>query len=316
MKTIKLTHPHSLNSTELPPLAMALGYFDGVHRGHQEVITAARKLAEEKGLKSAVMTFDPHPSVVLRKNTQHVEAITAVSDKIELIEDLQIDYLFIVNFSEAFAALLPQEFIDQYIINLNVKHVVAGFDYSYGRLGKGTMETMPFHSRSAFDQTVISKQTDRDRKISSTLIREVLRNGDVEYACTLLNRPHRVKGTVIHGDKRGRTIGFPTANIELDNAYIIPPTGVYAVQFELDGERYNGVCNIGYKPTFYDDKKLKPSIEVHIFEFNKSIYGKNVAIFWYKRIRSEQKFGSIDELITQIGKDKASAEQFFQKLQD
>jgi riboflavin kinase/FMN adenylyltransferase len=121
---------------------------------------------------------------------------------------------------------------------------------------------------------------------------------------------------VIHGDKRGRTIGFPTANIELDGAYIIPPTGVYAVRFQLDDEVYNGVCNIGYKPTFYDEKKVKPSIEVHIFEFNKSIYGKNVSIFWYKRIRSEQKFSSIDELIEQIGKDKASAEQFFQDLQD
>ncbi|WP_191561696.1 bifunctional riboflavin kinase/FAD synthetase [Metabacillus idriensis] len=316
MKTIKLTHPHSLNDLEMPKLAMALGYFDGVHRGHQEVILTAKKTAEEKGLKSAVMTFDPHPSVVLRKEIQHVETITTLEDKIELIGKLGIDYLFVVQFSEEFAALLPQEFIDEYIIRLNVKHVIAGFDYSYGRLGKGTMETMPFHSRGEFEQTTIAKQTDHDRKISSTLIREVLRSGDVAYAGQLLNRPHRVHGTVIHGDKRGRTIGFPTANIELDGAYIIPPTGVYAVQFQLDGDTYNGVCNIGYKPTFYDEKKVKPSIEVHVFEFNKSIYGKNVSIIWYKRIRSEQKFNSIDELIVQIGKDKASAEEFFQDMQD
>lgn len=316
MKTIKLTHPHSLNDLQMPKLAMALGYFDGVHRGHQEVILTAKKTAEEKGLKSAVMTFDPHPSVVLRKEIQHVETITTLEDKIELIGKLGIDYLFVVQFSEEFAALLPQEFIDEYIIRLNVKHVIAGFDYSYGRLGKGTMETMPFHSRGEFEQTTIAKQTDHDRKISSTLIREVLRSGDVAYAGQLLNRPHRVHGTVIHGDKRGRTIGFPTANIELDGAYIIPPTGVYAVQFQLDGDTYNGVCNIGYKPTFYDEKKVKPSIEVHVFEFNKSIYGKNVSIIWYKRIRSEQKFNSIDELIVQIGKDKASAEEFFQDMQD
>lgn len=316
MKTIKLTHPHSLNDLQMPKLAMALGYFDGVHRGHQEVILTAKKTAEEKGLKSAVMTFDPHPSVVLRKEIQHVETITTLEDKIELIGKLGIEYLFVVQFSEEFAALLPQEFIDEYIIRLNVKHVIAGFDYSYGRLGKGTMETMPFHSRGEFEQTTIAKQTDHDRKISSTLIREVLRSGDVAYAGHLLNRPHRVHGTVIHGDKRGRTIGFPTANIELDGAYIIPPTGVYAVQFQLDGDTYNGVCNIGYKPTFYDEKKVKPSIEVHVFEFNKSIYGKNVSIIWYKRIRSEQKFNSIDELIVQIGKDKASAEEFFQDMQD
>lgn len=316
MKTIKLTHPHSLNDLQMPELAMALGYFDGVHRGHQEVILTAKKTADEKGLKSAVMTFDPHPSVVLRKEIQHVEAITTLEDKIELIGKLGIDYLFIVQFSEEFAALLPQEFIDEYMIRLNVKHVIAGFDYSYGRLGKGTMETMPFHSRGEFEQTTISKQTDHDRKISSTLIREVLRSGDVSYAGHLLNRPHRVHGTVIHGDKRGRTIGFPTANIELDGAYIIPPTGVYAVQFQLDGDTYNGVCNIGYKPTFYDEKKVKPSIEVHVFEFNKSIYGKTVSIFWYKRIRSEQKFNSIDELIVQIGKDKESAVEFFHNMQD
>jgi len=291
---------------------MALGYFDGVHKGHQKVILKAKEIAENTGMKSAVMTFHPHPLVVLRKQ-QDIDYLTPLEEKIELIEQLGVDILFVVEFTKEFAALLPQQFVDEFIINLNVKHVVAGFDFTYGHLGKGTMETMPFHSRDQFLHTTVEKLTDHDRKVSSSLIREVIRSGDVAYAETLLGRPHFAMGIVIHGDKRGRTIGFPTANIDVKENYLLPPTGVYAVSILIDGQAYEGVCNIGYKPTFKDEKPLKPSIEVHIFDFHNEIYGKKVAVFWYKRLRSEQKFHNIEELIGQISKDKAAAEEFFQK---
>lgn len=314
MQTIRLSHPHTVTHASPGGLSIALGYFDGVHRGHKEVISAAKRWAEKNGTKCAVMTFYPHPSKVLRKNVKPVEPVTPLSDKIELIEELGADYLFVVDFTEDFAALEPQEFIDQYIISLNVKHVTAGFDFTYGKLGKGTMEAMPFHSRGQFTITTVSKQTDHDRKISSTLIREVIRNGDVSYASQLLGRPHFAKGVVIHGDKRGRTIGFPTANVELKEDCLIPPTGVYAVSMLLNGKEYNGVCNIGYKPTFYDEKSLKPSIEVHIFDFNQEIYDQNVKVYWHKRIRSEQKFNGVEELIAQISLDKKAAEDYFHNI--
>ena len=311
MKVIRLSHPHRYQVNDFSPMVMALGYFDGVHRGHQKVILTAKEIAEEWNLKSAVMTFDPHPSVVLKKDVQHIEYITPLKEKIALIESLGIDILFVVEFTEMFASLLPQQFVDQYIIGLNIQHVVAGFDFTYGQLGKGTMETLPFHSREQFTQTVIEKQMEVDRKISSTLIRNVLRSGDVQYAAKLLGRPHKIRGKVVHGEKRGRKIGFPTANIEILDEYLIPPTGVYAVSIIIDDVEYNGVCNIGYKPTFHEEKGDKPSIEVHIFQFNEKIYNKEVTVKWHKRIRSEQKFNSVQELIKQIHQDKKEAEQYF-----
>ncbi|MDQ0161780.1 bifunctional riboflavin kinase/FAD synthetase [Aeribacillus alveayuensis] len=311
MKTIRLSHPHPFQINDFPPMAMALGYFDGVHKGHQKVILTAKELAKSQNLRSAVMTFDPHPSVVLRKDIDHMEYITPLRDKEKLIQELGIDLLFVVNFSQSFASLLPQEFVDQYIIGLHVKHVVAGFDFTYGRLGKGTMETLPFHSRQAFSQTIVEKQTDHDRKISSTLIRNVIRSGDVQYAMSLLGRPHQVTGKVVHGEKRGRLIGFPTANIDVFVEYLIPPTGVYAVSVVINEKEYFGVANIGYKPTFHQEKNEKPHIEVHIFNFNQKIYNEVVTVKWFKRIRSEQKFHHVEQLIEQINKDKQLAQKFF-----
>lgn len=263
MELIKLNHPHEYKREDFPALAMALGYFDGVHLGHQQVIKEAKKVAEAKGLKSAVMTFDPHPSVVLGKSVQHIEYITPLDDKTRLIEDMGVDYLFIVNFSIVFSSLLPQEFVDQYIIGLNVHHVVAGFDYSYGKMGKGNMETIQFHSRGKFDFTVVSKlSAQEEEKVSSTLIRTFLRDGKVEEMPALLGRFYTTKGTVINGERRGRTIGFPTANVRMEDLYILPPTGVYAVKIQVEGAWHEGVCNVGYKPTFHKEKKDKPSVEV------------------------------------------------------
>lgn len=312
MEVKKLEFPLQLKKNEVSPMVLALGYFDGVHLGHQKVILEAKKIAVERGLKSAVMTFDPHPSVVLRKADQHVHFITPLDNKIRIIEELGVDYLFIVHFTEAFANLLPQEFIDQYIIDLNAKHVVAGFDYSYGRMGKGTMETLPFHSRNEFTFSVVSKYVSGDEKVSSTWIRKYLKEGKTEQLPALLGRFYTTTGMVVHGEKRGRTIGFPTANVELKNDYIIPPLGVYTVKFKVAGEWHTGVCNIGFKPTFHKETSSKPSIEVHLFNFQADIYGEEVQIEWQVYLRKEQKFNGIEELVSQIEKDKQAAIDYFE----
>jgi riboflavin kinase / FMN adenylyltransferase len=314
VKVITVHHPHSISKNDFPPLVLALGYFDGVHRGHQRVISAAVEKAKQLKACSAVMTFDPHPSVVLGHKHKHIHYITPLEDKKEIIEELGVDYLFIVRFTSEFASLIPQDFVDQYIIGLNALHVVAGFDYSYGRLGKGTMETLPFHSRDMFTSTTISKLTDDDLKVSSTFIRECLKEGDVKKARQLLGRPFKMKGTVIHGDKRGRKIGFPTANIELAYDYLTPKVGVYAVRMKIHDKWFDGVCNIGYKPTFKNPDDYSLSIEVHIFDFHASIYGEEVYIEWYERIRDEQKFSGIEELISQIQKDKDKAIHYFSEI--
>ncbi|WP_459499855.1 bifunctional riboflavin kinase/FAD synthetase [Bacillus sp. C1] len=310
MKLIHLTHPHEQNKVELPPTVMALGFFDGIHLGHQRVIRTAKKIADERGYKSAVITFHPHPSVVLGKKEAHVEYITPLSIKEKVIADLGIDMLYVVKFDELFAGLLPQQFVDEYIIGLNVKHVVAGFDYSYGRLGKGTMETLPFHARGEFTQTVIEKVEFQEEKVSSTALRKLIRNGEMEQIPSILGRAYTVEGTVVHGDKRGRQIGFPTANVALSDEYLLPPVGVYAVRLKVYDEWHDGVCNIGYKPTFKEEER-KLSIEVHLFHFNEDIYDQVVAVEWHMRIREEKKFNGIDELVAQIEKDKKTAQEYF-----
>jgi riboflavin kinase / FMN adenylyltransferase len=310
LEVIKLEFPLNIEKTQIPPLSMALGYFDGVHLGHQKVILEAKKQANQKGLLSAVMTFDPHPSVVLGKNEKHVQYITPLAEKINLIEELGIDYLFIVNFTAEFANLLPQEFIDQYVIDLNVKHVVAGFDFSYGRMGKGSMEILPFHSREKFTFTIVDKFTSGDEKVSSTRIRQYIKNGRTTELPELLGRFYTTAGIVVHGDKRGRTIGFPTANVDTMDEFILPPLGVYAVKIKIGQDWYEGVCNVGYKPTFNKDA-LKVSVEAHIFNFKKDIYGKKVTIEWHQYLRKEQKFSGIDELVAQIEKDKQNAIEYF-----
>ncbi len=311
VEMIKLNHPHTFNKNDFPPLAMALGYFDGVHLGHQKVIKEAKQIAESKGLKSAVMTFDPHPSVVLGKRVQQIEYITPLEDKIRVIEGLGADYLFIVHFTPEFASLLPQQFVDDYIIGLNVKHAVAGFDYTYGKMGKGNMETIQFHSRGSFDFTVVPKLSADGEKISSTLIRSVIHEGRVDAIPSLLGRHFSTAGVVAHGDKRGRTIGFPTANIETPDEYLLPPTGVYAVRIFIRDQWHHGVCNVGYKPTFKEEKAKKPTVEVHIFDFSEDIYGETATVEWHLRLRPEQKFSGIDALVEQIGKDKQAALNYF-----
>ncbi|WP_404409244.1 bifunctional riboflavin kinase/FAD synthetase [Jeotgalibacillus malaysiensis] len=307
MKVYTLRHPHEMNQEDFPPLSIALGFFDGVHLGHQKVIGAALDYARENGVKSAVMTFDPHPSVVLSAKKSNVQYLSTLEQKIKKIEALGIDYVLVVRFTSAFASLEPQEFVDQYLIGLNAVHITAGFDYSYGKFGRGKMETLPFHARGKFTSTTVEKQTDDNEKISSTRIRELLSAGNTNKAAALLGSSYETEGLVVHGEKRGRKIGFPTANIETLNNLLIPSPGVYAVKLKVNDIWHDGICNVGYKPTFNDPDHAQLSVEVHLFEFDESIYGENVLVQWLDRIRSEKKFNGVDELIAQIEKDKQKA---------
>lgn len=312
LETIMLSHPHELIKTHLKETVIALGFFDGVHLGHQKVISTAKKLADENEMQCAVMTFSPHPKEVLRG--LKVDYLSPLPEKINQIAKLGVDVLYVVEFTREFANLTPQQFVDQYLIGLHVKHVVAGFDYTYGKLGKGTMETLPFHSRKVFTQTTISKVENKQEKISSTYIRSLLMKGDVGKIPPLLGRYYEVVGKVIHGEKRGRQIGFPTANIETDR-YMLPETGVYAVRVKINDQKntFDGVCNIGFKPTFHGDNKVYKAVEIHIFDFDQQIYDELLSIEWIERIRSEQKFASIQELINQISHDKEIAKQILNK---
>ncbi|WP_420841230.1 riboflavin biosynthesis protein RibF [Evansella clarkii] len=309
LETIYTEHPDYPG--ELPDIALALGFFDGVHKGHKEVILKAKEEAEKRGFRSGVMTFFPHPKEVLRG--EKVNYLTTLADKQKLIEDLGIDYLIVVKFNKNFSELTPQQFVDDYLIRLNVKHVVAGFDYSYGRLGKGTMETLPFHSRGKLTASVVEKVTSGEEKISSTNIRTALSDGNIEKVNKYLDRVYSVSGKVVEGEQRGRTIGFPTANVKPIERSCVPGTGVYVTELYTEGKWHRSICNIGYKPTFHDSSEGEPVIEVHILDFNKYIYGEEVAVRWHRKLRGEIKFSSVEDLIKQLHKDADQARDFFEK---
>jgi riboflavin kinase/FMN adenylyltransferase len=312
LETIVINHPHEYQKESLPPLILALGYFDGIHMGHQRVIETAVELAEKNEAVPAVMSFHPHPSVVLGKADNSWTYITPLEEKKRILENLGVKKFYVVKFDLKFASLSTNEFVEQYIVGLNVKHVVTGFDFSYGQFGKGNVQTLQQEAMGRFGQTIIEKIEKEGQKISSTLIRHCLKEGLVEKVVPYLGRKYALNGTVVHGDKRGRTIGFPTANLQTDE-YTLPKVGVYAVEAQVDDTKYFAMANVGFKPTFKDNQP-KPSLEVHIFDFHEEIYGKTVRISWLERIRDEKKFNSIDELIKQLQDDQLKTKEIIRSI--
>ena len=313
MQVIQLMYPHHIHTEEVSgPYSLALGFFDGVHRGHQKVINAAKDTAQHTNTKLAVMTFDPHPSLVLGGRKEAIFYITPLQQKIEILEKLGVDTLFVVRFTSDFAKLSPENFVQLFVRDLNVVHVTAGFDYTFGSRGCGNMDVMKELCGTDISVQVVEKLEDGDDKVSSTRIRGLLKEGNIEEVQTLLGRPYQTPGVVVHGDKRGRQIGFPTANVQVPEGTFIPANGVYVVKILVQDEWYEGMCNIGFKPTFKNPDEKLLTIEVNIFDFDRNIYGEEVAIDWYKRLRDEQRFNGIDALIAQLQADRQQCIEYFE----
>ncbi len=313
MQVIQLMYPHHIHTEEVSgPYSLALGFFDGVHRGHQKVINAAKDTAQRTNTKLAVMTFDPHPSLVLGGRKEAIFYITPLQQKIEILEKLGVDTLFVVRFTSDFAKLSPENFVQLFVRDLNVVHVTAGFDYTFGSRGCGNMDVMKELCGTDISVQVVEKLEDGDDKVSSTRIRGLLKEGNIEEVQTLLGRPYQTPGVVVHGDKRGRQIGFPTANVQVPEGTFIPANGVYVVKILVQDEWYEGMCNIGFKPTFKNPDEKLLTIEVNIFDFDRNIYGEEVAIDWYKRLRDEQRFNGIDALIAQLQADRQQCIEYFE----
>lgn len=313
MQVIQLMYPHHIHTEEVSgPYSLALGFFDGVHRGHQKVINAAKDTAQRTNTKLAVMTFDPHPSLVLGGRKEAIFYITPLQQKIEILEKLGVDTLFVVRFTSDFAKLSPENFVQLFVRDLNVVHVTAGFDYTFGSRGCGNMDVMKELCGTDISVQVVEKLEDGDDKVSSTRIRGLLKEGNIEEVQTLLGRPYQTPGVVVHGDKRGRQIGFPTANVQVPEGTFIPANGVYVVKIRVQDEWYEGMCNIGFKPTFKNPDEKLLTIEVNIFDFDRNIYGEEVAIDWYKRLRDEQRFNGIDALIAQLQADRQQCIEYFE----
>ncbi len=310
MRTFELTYPHSLVLEELPETISAIGFFDGIHKGHQKVIGTAVKQAKENNMESAVITFHPHPSVVLKKGTEHVQYITPIREKQEILQRMNVDRLYIIKFNKELSGLPPQEFIDHFIIGLNIKHLVAGFDYSYGFKGAGNMTNIAEYTRGKFDYTVIDKVTLDDKKVSSTRIRKLLKEGKISEVNALLGRPLKYTSMVVHGAERGTNLGYPTANLKVSEDALLPKIGVYAVKIIYKNAVYEGMASIGTNPTFKEDNGVL-SVEVNIFDYNNDLYGEELQMEWYAFIREEESFANVDDLIAQLAHDEETIRNYF-----
>lgn len=280
---------------------VTIGNFDGVHRGHQLLLKKLREEARREKMKALVITFDPHPKMILRPELKPFYLITTLEEKITLLGAAGVDAVVVIPFTLAYAQKTATEFVREVLWEgLHIRKIIIGHDYTFGKGKEGKEPFLTSLGQTlGFAVEVINAVGVGDTVISSTAIREAIRSGDVKMAAALLGRPYNLAGPVVEGKHRGTGLGFPTANIEPEKV-LIPAGGSYAVLARLDGKQYQGVANIGVNPTFGDGKL---SVEVHILDFSANIYGKRLDIVFVERIRDEVKFPGPAELVRQIKQD-------------
>ncbi|GIV43280.1 MAG: riboflavin biosynthesis protein [Bacteroidia bacterium] len=281
------------------------GTFDGLHIGHRTILNRIKELAKKTGGETVVLTFFPHPRMVLFPDNKDLKLIDTIDERIEFLEKEGIDHLIIHPFSKEFSRLSSVEFVREILVNkIGTKILVIGYNHQFGRNREGSFEHLKeYSSLYGFEVEEIPAKLIDDVDVSSTKIRRALLEGDIKTANTYLSRNFTLSGKVSHGNKIGREIGFPTANLHVKESYkIIPRIGVYAVKVWIDNNAFYAMLNIGYRPTFNSESNVK--IEVHIFDFDKEIYDKNIKIEFVDRIRDEKKFNNAEELKSQLNLDK------------
>ena len=289
----------------IEPTVVALGNFDGVHKGHQEIIGRTVKEAEAAGLKSAVFTFSNHTSSIL-KNVPQVKNILYPEDKLRILGEMGVDYVFNIPFTEEILRMSPEAFIEEILVKrFNIREAYCGFNYSFGYKASGTPEVLMHEGlKHGFGIHVQEPYIIDGIVVSSTHIRQFIEEGRMEEAAKFMGRMYSVSGEIIVGNKIGRTIGFPTCNTLVDDTMITPPNGVYITTCTIDGVTRPSVTNVGVKPTIGTYEK---NIETHIFDFNEDVYGKQIRVDFIKHTRGERKFNGIDELKKQIESDSIEA---------
>lgn len=309
MQVVHLHYPINLQRVAKNPLVLAMGFFDGVHRGHQAVIQRAKQGADYRKLPLAVLTYDKFPGIVYQSIPGRFHYLTTLERKAELLEQLGVDLVYVMDFTSHLGALRPQEFVDDILLRMHVKVVVAGFDHTYGDHQVATMERLANFAQGRFEVVTVDKFTDdqSSEKISSTRIRQAIDEGLVEKANELLGYHYQTHGIIVHGFARGRTIGFPTANVQWNIDERLPAVGVYAVRFRVNQVWYQGMTSVGYNVTFGDNHEK--TIEVFLFDFNDQIYGEKVTVEWVQRLRGEIKFAGVEELVAQLQQDEVDSRQ-------
>lgn len=283
---------------------ITVGTFDGVHKGHRVVIDKLNDLKKSFGCRSVVVTFDPHPQLILKNRSTEIKLLSTTHERLEVFQKLGVDVVYILKFTEEFSTTGAEEFLKKYLVEgIGMEHLVLGFDHSFGKNREGNFESLNALSGKYGFKLYKVDEFKGESKINSTGIRNLLLNGDMKGAVEILGDDYSFEGNVVTGDRRGNTIGFPTANVKImDEHKLIPKNGVYFVKVLVDGGEYYGMMNIGKRPTVSTGNDI--FIEVNIFDFDRNIYGKKIKVVIKDYIRDEKKFDSLDELVNQLNRDK------------
>lgn len=284
---------------------VTVGTFDGVHAGHRVLIQKVVDTARQRDARSVIVTFDPHPREIIDPGASGIRLLSTLSERCELLADIGIDEMVVIPFDRDFSLMDSETFLENVIWSrIGVSEFVIGYDHQFGRDRSGTIKTVQqVGKRIGFDVSVVSRQEVGDRTVSSTTIRRALQDdGDVRLASRLLERDYRLNGTVVHGDSRGKEIGFPTANIQPEDVRkVIPKRGVYAVLVRIEGEYHGGMMNIGIRPTFHGEEER---LEVHLFDYDEEIYGIRLQVRFVERVRDEIQFSGVEELTERLKQDR------------
>lgn len=296
------------------PTIVTIGTFDGVHLGHRKILEQITKTAEALNCESLVLTFFPHPRMVLQEETE-MKQLNTLSEKVMLLDNLGVDHLVIHPFDKDFSQLSAEEFVKNVLVDVfNVKKIIIGHDHRFGRNRTANIDDLIiFGKKYAFEVEQISAEAINEVSISSTKIRNSLSKGNVELAAIYLGYDYSLTGIVCRGKQLGRTIGYPTANIQIDESYkLIPLNGVYVAKSIVNNTIVYGMMNIGTRPTI---EGTTQTIEINFFNFEQDLYNQKITVSLLKRMRSEQKFESVDGLKTQLGVDKITAQKYISQLQ-
>ncbi|RRG18399.1 riboflavin biosynthesis protein RibF [Weissella viridescens] len=310
MEVYQLHHPFDEAAVDQTPKVLAMGFFDGMHLGHQAVLKQARDIAHDLGLPLAVLTYDQHASVVFEAHEQPLRYLTPLKRKLELLAELGVDQTYVVNFTAAFAAQMPQTFVDHYIVGLGAQVAVAGFDHTYGAdANSADMAHLTEYAQGRFEVCEVAKIEHLGQESASSYLRTLVDEGDVDTLQTYLAMPYQTSGVVVHGEARGRQMGYPTANVETPNDERLPGVGVYAVSLKIGDTWYPGMASIGYNVTFGENRPK--TVEINLFDFAQNIYGEAVQVQWHHYVRGEVKFSGMDTLKAQLAHDEATIRDYF-----
>jgi len=305
MEIIKINSSYQSHLSD--EYVVAIGNFDGIHKAHESILRLAKKIAKEQNKKFGVMTFDTTPKKIIN-DIDNYFILRSQSQKFDILEELGVQAVFLLEFDKNFKNIIADDFVQRFIINNGIKYIVCGYDWRFGKDKEGCVNFLLKYDKQV-KTVVVPQEKIEDLKIGSTYIHQLILNGEVDKANEILTKPYSMIGQVVHGNKKGRLIGFPTANLACVDNYRIPAIGVYATKTMINGQAYLSMTNIGHNPTFNYNNNIR--IETNIFDYQGDLYQDNIEIVFYKYIRKEMIFDGVDQLIKQLNKDKEKVLSYF-----